>query len=120
MSLGFSLLVLIIYLSLTSNPINVVHIKYSDKLGHFVAYLTLMVWFGQLYIRRSQLASLAILFVGLGVGLEILQGLMGHRFFEIADMAANSIGVLVGWWLSDNLLSGLLLKVESKVIFTQS
>lgn len=106
-------------MSLTSEPLKM-RVEYGDKLGHFLAYMTLMVWFGQLYVRRIQLIFLAVLFVVLGVGLEVLQGLGGHRFFELADMVANSLGVIVGWWLTVTLLSGLLLKLENRVIFSQN
>jgi glycopeptide antibiotics resistance protein len=35
----------------------------------------------------------------MGVGLEFLQGAVGYRSYEIADMYANTLGVALGWAL---------------------
>jgi VanZ family protein len=74
-------------------------IAHGDKLGHFAAYGLLMLWFTQLYIaRRSRIAHAGV-FVAMGVGLEFLQGAVGYRSYEIADMYANTLGVALGWAL---------------------
>ena len=56
-----------------------------------------MLWFSLLY--RSGRARLAygLGFVALGVLLEFIQGTLGYRSFEVADMVANTLGVLLGW-----------------------
>jgi glycopeptide antibiotics resistance protein len=33
----------------------------------------------------------------MGVGLEFVQGWLAYRTFDTMDMAANTIGVLLGW-----------------------
>jgi len=66
----------------------------NDKLGHFVVYGVLMFWFAQLYPRRSLYAAG---FIGLGIALEFAQGWLGYRSFELYDMLANALGVLLGW-----------------------
>jgi glycopeptide antibiotics resistance protein len=33
----------------------------------------------------------------MGVGLEFIQGMLGYRTYEVFDMLANAIGVLLGW-----------------------
>ena len=43
----------------------------------------------------------------MGVGLEFVQGALGHRSFELADMAANALGVLAGWGAAHFLRLGL-------------
>ncbi len=45
----------------------------------------------------SHVLRWATLLVALGVGLELLQGLMGVRFMEYFDMLANGLGVLLGY-----------------------
>ena len=45
---------------------------------------------------RARLAY-AALWSAMGVGLEFVQGGLGYRSFETADMLANALGVLVGW-----------------------
>ena len=59
-----------------------------------VAYGVLMAWFCQLYRTRIYYAAVFIL---MGIVLEIIQGQLGYRSFEVADMFANALGVLLGW-----------------------
>jgi len=99
-SLGWLLIVVILYLSLTPNPPQPVEFDGVDKLEHILAYTALMAWFGQLQSINRQRLRNAILFIFMGIGVEILQGLGGVRQFEYADMLANSSGVLLGWLLS--------------------
>ncbi|HUQ74878.1 MAG TPA: VanZ family protein [Burkholderiales bacterium] len=67
----------------------------SDKLSHFAAYGTLMFWFAFLYRRTRTRALYAAGFIAMGVAIEFLQGFTG-RHFEVADMFANTLGVLLG------------------------
>jgi VanZ family protein len=85
----------LVWLSLSPSPPDP-GFAYGDKLGHFGAYALLMVWFGGLY--RSRLARLgyAALWIAMGIGLEFAQGATGYRSFELADMAANALGVAAG------------------------
>ena len=74
-----------------------VGIEYSDKLGHFLAYGILMYLFCRLYASRTARLGYAIGFAAMGIALEFLQGTLGYRSFEVADMGANALGVLLGW-----------------------
>jgi VanZ family protein len=85
----------IVWLSLSPSPPDP-GFAYGDKLGHFAAYALLMFWFGYLY-RRSQVRNAyALLWIAMGIGLEFAQGATTYRSFELADMAANTLGVLAG------------------------
>jgi len=90
---GWAWAAAIVWLSLTPSPPEV-DIAHGDKLGHFAAYGLLMFWFCQLYTRRTFFAAGFIL---MGVALEVIQGQLGYRSFEAADMLANALGVLLGW-----------------------
>ena len=92
----------IVFLSLTPKPPDP-GFAYSDKLGHLLAYALLMGWFCWLYRKRYTRLAFAIGWVALGIGLEFAQGLTPTRSFEVADMAANSLGVLLGWGISATL-----------------
>ena len=59
-----------------------------------VAYGVLMAWFCQLYRKRILYAAGFIL---MGVVLEVIQGQLGYRSYEVLDMVANTLGVLLGW-----------------------
>ena len=55
-----------------------------------------MFWFSQPYEKRARMVC-AIAFVAMGVSLEFVQGQLGYRTYEVFDMYANSLGVLLGW-----------------------
>jgi VanZ family protein len=85
----------VVWLSLTPSPLEV-DFESSDKVGHVLAYAALMFWFCKLYAGRTRfLYSLG--FLALGIGLEFLQDGLGYRSYDLADMAANALGVLLGW-----------------------
>lgn len=71
----------------------------TDKIGHVVSYGVLMWWFVQLTLKRSHL-SVAIGLIALGITLEFIQSATGYRTGEMWDVAANVLGVLLGWGLS--------------------
>jgi hypothetical protein len=68
-----------------------------DKMGHLLAYLALMTWWGQLDGRHHRLL---LIFVVMGMALEGLQGLTPSREPSFMDMAANGLGALLGWLAS--------------------
>ncbi len=103
----------LIYLSLTSTPLRI-SLTYGDKLGHLIAYMLLMTWFVQLYQRRAWLLFHAILLLILGTALEFVQEMRG-RYFEYADMLANSIGVLLGFMVVMTPWRDLLLRLERRL-----
>lgn len=90
----------IVWLSLTPSPPKI-DIEQGDKLGHFLGYGTIMAWFAWLYPARPARIGYALGFVAMGVALEFVQGALGYRTFEVFDMLANALGVMIGWaaWL---------------------
>jgi len=115
LTLGVGLFVSIIYLSLTPKPPVTLSFSMGDKLGHLLAYCMLMGWFAQLYTVWFQRVFLSIAFGLMGVTVEVLQAMGGHRFFEYNDMVANIIGVVVGWLLSRYLFPGLLFNIDKRL-----
>jgi hypothetical protein len=67
----------------------------SDKLVHFSSY-TLLAFIPAMGFRRPAGIACALAMIPVGVGLEFLQRMVPGRSFEIADMAANTLGVLAG------------------------
>ena len=94
--LGWAMVGVIVWLSLTPSPPKV-DFEESDKLGHFLAYGTLMFWFSQLYVRRGTRSAYAAGFVLMGIALEFVQGALGYRSNDVYDMLADTAGVLLGW-----------------------
>ena len=99
------------WLSLTPAPPRI-DIEQGDKLAHFVGYGSLMFWFCQLYARRASRIAYALLWTGMGVGLEFIQGQLGYRTYEVYDMYANALGVLIGWALSYAMPVGFAQKLR--------
>lgn len=93
---GWAMVGAIVWLSLTPSPPKV-DFEESDKLGHFLGYGTLMFWFAQLYVRGRTRSAYAAGFVLMGIALEFVQGALGYRSYDVYDMFANTVGVLLGW-----------------------
>lgn len=96
LALGWGWAAAIVWLSLTSRPPQV-DVQFGDKIGHFGAYGLLMGWFCLLYLRFPTRLLYGAGFIAMGVGLEVVQGQLGYRTYDLLDMAANTTGVLLGW-----------------------
>ena len=74
-----------------------------DKIVHFTFYFGFVIlWFLAL-LSSTLRARLSVLFIGifLGIFMEFLQLQMRvGRSFDIADIAANSLGAICGLWLA--------------------
>ncbi len=100
LALGGLWVAIILWLSLMPIPPQPFTFHFSDKVEHMLAYLWLMGWFAVVCRERAR-RLVAVLLVVMGMVVEILQGLSGYRYFEWADMAANTSGVLLAWWAMD-------------------
>jgi len=109
-AVGWGLVALIVYGSLTPSPPQV-SVPQGDKLEHMVSYGVLMGWFMQLYARSAHL-RLALLCIGLGVGMEYAQLASGYRDFEYMDMVADATGVALAWLLGATALARVLSGLE--------
>lgn len=96
LGVGALLVALVFYLSLRPQPLEEPP-PGLDKFEHAVAYGVLMYWFANLDTPWRGRLRLALGLAGMGVAIECLQGLIGHRVFSVADMMANGLGVLLGW-----------------------
>ena len=113
---GLSMVVFVIQVSLTSNPPSL-DFEMSDKYMHTVGYFGLMGWFIQIYHQQKARYILAAIFIAMGIGLEFLQELGGVRYYEVSDMLANTLGVLLAWALVKTPFPKLLGWFESKLPF---
>lgn len=109
---GFAFVLLVIYLSVTPDPVRAPTVE-NFKTGHIIAYLWLMLWFAQ--VRRSPATRLVIglLIVALGVGLEYVQRYVG-RDFAYSDMVDDAIGVGAGYLLALTPLGSLFARWEQR------
>ena len=114
-SLGVLLVVGVCVGSLLPGEIVIVPLSVGDKWLHAGSYLLLMVWFGGIYHTRRHLAVAGVLFA-LGLVLDILQGTVRSRTFDLLDVAANAVGILVGLVLARSLLAGWCHRVERLIL----
>jgi len=112
---GWLLVGLVIYLSLIPHPPEPKYFPSADKLGHVFAYCGLSLWFCQLYRTVASRMTTISALIGLGAGLEFIQGWMGYRYFEVWDMAANTAGVMMGFLLVHTRLGRLFVLIEVKL-----
>lgn len=110
---GWLLVGLVAYLSLMPHPPEPLSFHYADKFEHGFAYASLSLWFCQIYLQARQRVAVVAALIALGITLEFLQGAGGYRMFEIADMAANSCGVLLGFLLVRTRTGRLFILIET-------
>ncbi len=117
LAIGYALVILVVFLSLTSNPVDTgLNFPYEDKVYHAFAYFTLMFWFSQIYHDKFQRNMIAVVFILMGFTLEYLQSFDPKRFAELGDMVANTTGVALGFFMALSNAKNILLKIE-KVLF---
>lgn len=114
LAIGYLMVVFVIYSSLSTSDA-VLEITLSDKLMHVLGYFALMGWFMQIYSGRRAGFLLAAVFIVMGIGIEFLQDLGGVRYFEVQDMLANTLGVVLAWALSYTPAAGILLWFEHRI-----
>lgn len=113
---GWVCIALILYFSLMPMPPEI-DVEQGDKLGHFAAYGITTLWFAQLYTAKSQRLWLAFWMVTLGIALEFAQDATGYRSFDVADMAADAVGVLLGWLAAPPRLPNLLVALKKRLSY---
>ncbi len=110
---GWLLVSLIVYLSLTPHPPEPMSFPNADKLEHGFAYAVLSWWFCQIYLSLRQREIVIVTLIAMGVSIEFLQGWSGYRYFEYADMLANSIGAVFGLLLARTPLGRVFIWFEN-------
>jgi VanZ family protein len=113
-AVGAGLIIVVVFLTLASAPVVEDIVVINDKIGHFIAYATLMGWHAQ-YIGRDTRIQWAVGFVAMGVVLELLQGASGWRTMDVADVVANSAGVVAGAIVSVFGCAGWLRRLDNSL-----
>ncbi len=116
LGLGLGHVCLVVYLSVADLALPQVDFSVGDKVNHLLAYGFLMGWFGQIVKVGQGRWLLMVALCGLGVGMEVVQSALPHRWFDLLDAAANTAGIVVAAVAlccgADNILAW----VEKKVI----
>jgi len=115
LAVGVGLVLLVVYLSLTPDPVHVVDGPEGFDLQHFAAYFTLMFWWAQLVRPGWPRVVAGLALVGMGIGLEFVQGMTDYRTFDPLDMRANAIGVAAAYFLALGPLGRGLALLEARL-----
>ena len=100
--IGWALLLIVGVLSLINLSESPADDFFWDKANHAIAYAAIAGWWAALVPgRRWKAAALAMTF---GLSMEFAQAVLPYRAFELADMVANGVGVVIGLLLSLVLL----------------
>jgi VanZ family protein len=111
---GFLLLLAINFSSLVSS-VWVPMPGHTDKIYHAISYAILMLWWLQLFPLYSARVILGVLFIGMGIGLEVIQSFDPMRYMDYRDMVANSAGVVIAYVMGLTALDQLLYWFEKKI-----
>ncbi len=117
LSIGCGLVLFVVYETLTTSPVSI-DVPMADKYMHTVGYFILMGWFVQIYQQNKAKLFLGIFFISMGISLEFLQEWGGVRYFEVFDMLANGLGVVIAWALSYTRFSEILYHIDG-IIFSR-
>jgi len=113
LAIGYGMIGVVILLSVMSDPPTPdIDLPSIDKLYHTLTYFLLMIWFAQIYHVNKQKYLWALFFIILGVALEYIQNYSPERYFELSDMVANTVGVIVGILLAGTALRNALVRIE--------
>lgn len=115
LGLGWLVIAVIFYFSLSHHSLEPRTHLPIDKVEHFSAYVGLMWWFSQLYIQTRQRIGLALALVGMGILIEILQGMTGYRDMDAWDAVADTLGMLFGWWLVGTRFGNVLTNLDQRL-----
>ena len=107
---GCGIIIAVFYLSLTP-PIDL-PAEHTDKIFHALTYALLMAWFVQLFHGARSYCLLALAFIVMGASIEVLQSFHPLRYFDVWDMTANAVGVIIVWCISRGGFVSLLQKFE--------
>lgn len=111
-----AMLALTVVVSMLPMPDVPVDIAHGDKIEHFVGYALLAAYAAMLFEARRARARAYAAVVALGVAIEGLQTLVPWRSGgDLADMAANLLGVAAGSLAARTRLCHALQRIEARL-----
>lgn len=71
--------------------------SFTDKQAHLIAYASAAL---AGFMLLPPTLRLALFIIGWGIAIELIQWQLPSRAFELLDIVANSLGVLLGWLMT--------------------
>lgn len=91
----------------------------SDKILHALTFATLSVWFSGQY-RRSAYLRIGLALLLFGLLIECCQFMVGYRTADWHDIAANTVGIIVGLAIAMAGLGGWSQQLEDWYVARRS
>jgi glycopeptide antibiotics resistance protein len=86
-------------------------LKNADKVIHALTFITLSIWFSGLYDQRAWW-RIGIGLMSFGFLIEFFQLQVGYRTADWFDIAANTVGIIIGLTVATAGLKGWALRFE--------
>ena len=93
-----SLLGFVLYNDLSRQP-NLIANPFGTAINHFISYFYVSMLGLSLYLRSNNFQKLVYSLFFLSIILEVFQLIVPNRAFEIYDVSANFVGVLLAYCL---------------------
>ena len=94
--LGRVLIVAMLVVALLPAPQGIASVPLGDKIGHFLGFTALVLWYAQIYPRPVDRLRCVLGAIGLGALIELLQILVPYRSAELLDLLADALGAALG------------------------
>lgn len=85
----------IMFLATTSQPYPIPSAG-NDKINHILAFIELTV-VSRLAWPNLRPIFLALILLGYGLSIELIQDQLSYRYFSLADLLADGIGIAIGF-----------------------
>ena len=83
---------LILWLALSPSPPST---AWSDKVNHIIAFFVLAGLLDYATVETASFNKKALSLLSLGFSIEALQFSTGYRYFEVGDLIADCVGMLI-------------------------
>lgn len=88
----------------------------TDKLLHISAYVVIASWFFQIFHENRRRLFIFLLLICYGIAIESAQHFAPMRSASVGDLAANTIGLLIGWALCQTPFQFTLQRFERHLL----
>ena len=93
-----SLLGYLLYGDFSQQP-NLIKNPFGTTINHFISYVCVSLLGFFLYVKARNFQNLAYALFFLSIILELLQFIIPHRTFQLGDLIANILGVIVAYFV---------------------
>ncbi|MEO8673167.1 MAG: VanZ family protein [Tahibacter sp.] len=111
--LGRTLVVSFVVVALLPMPSGIGAVPLGDKIGHFLAFAGLVLWYAQIYPALIDRCRCVLGAVALGALIELLQMSVPYRSAEALDLVADALGAGTGLLIAGTPLGRVLMRLDA-------